>query len=265
MKISKFIENPSDFSNNLGIELIKKILVFDDLNSTNNKAKQLAIEGEDEGTIVISRIQKRGKGRFNREWESPEGGMYLSIILKPDILPEKSTLLSLISAIAISRTVSSLGLSPEIKWPNDVRINKKKIAGILIESEVCQEKIKYVVVGIGINLNIHTQNLSENIKKLSTSILDEIDTLVDYSDFLKNLLNNFDKYYKMFLDEKYDEIIREWKNHSDTINQKIVLDTNTKQLKGKIVDINEFGFLKVILETGEIRIINSGEIFFIEN
>jgi len=264
MKNTRFIKNPSYFSKNLGINLIKKIYVFDELNSTNDYAKELAIKGEDEGTIVISRIQLTGRGRFDRIWESPEGGVYLSLILRPKVPPEKSMLLSLMTAIVVSKTISGYNLTPDIKWPNDIRINKKKIAGILIESETCKNKIDYIVIGIGINLNNKIKDLSGKIRKLSTSILKENGSPIDYCDFLSNLLNNFNKYNKLFTDEKYNQILKEWKSQSDTIGKKIIINLNSNPIKGTVIDINESGFLNIMLENGKNIVLKSGEIKYLE-
>lgn len=265
MKENDFVKKTLDFSKKLNINLIKNFIVFDEVISTNNVAKQLAIDGEEEGTVVISRIQKKGRGRFNRIWESPDGGMYLSIILRPKGPPEKSMLLSLMTAIVISKTMSNYNLSPKIKWPNDIRINGKKIAGVLIESEAYQNKLKYIVIGMGINLNINTQNLSEKIRSNSTSLLKEVGSSIDYYHFVSSLLNNLDKYYKIFRTKNFKYIIHEWKNYSDTIGQKVIINSSSEPIKGKIIDINQSGFLKVILDTGKLKIISSGEFIYLED
>lgn len=265
MKENDFVKKTLDFSKKLNINLIKKFVVFDEVISTNDIAKQLTINGEDEGTVVISRIQKKGRGRFDRIWESPDGGMYLSIILRPKGTPEKAMLLSLMTAIVISKTMSSYNLSPKIKWPNDIRVSGKKIAGVLIESEAYQNKLKYIVIGIGINLNNNLQNLSEKIRSSSTSLLKEVGSFVDYYNFLSNLLKNLDKYYMIFLTKNFKYIIQEWKNHSDTIGQKVIINSSNEPIEGKVIDINPSGFLEVILDTGEIRIISSGEFIYLED
>ena len=126
MKDTTFIEKTLNFSKNLNIDFVKKIIVFDEIPSTNSEAKKLARKGEEEGTVIITQIQKKGRGRFDRLWESPEGGLYLSIILRPDCSPNKATLLPLIAALAVSKTINSYDFSAKIKWPNDVRVNEKK-------------------------------------------------------------------------------------------------------------------------------------------
>jgi BirA family biotin operon repressor/biotin-[acetyl-CoA-carboxylase] ligase len=265
MKETDFIRNTLDFSHNLDISLIKKFIVFDEIDSTNIKAKELAINGEEEGTVIISQIQKKGKGRFDRKWESPQGGVYLSIILRPKSSPEKSMLISLLTAIVIAKTISSYNLSPKIKWPNDIRVGGKKIAGVLIESEADQNRLKYIVIGMGINLNIKLQNLSYIIRKNSTSLLEEIGTSSDYFDFLESLLMNFDYYYNIFINNKFERIILDWKNLSDTIGKKVIINPSLNPIEGEVIGIDESGFLIVSIETDKHKTISSGELIYFEN
>lgn len=265
MKDTTFIEKTLDFSKNLDIDFVKKIIVFDEIPSTNSEAKKLARKGEEEGTIVIARIQKKGRGRFDRLWESPEGGLYLSIILRPNCPPNKATVLTLVTSLVISKTINSYDLSSNIKWPNDVRLNGKKIAGILLESEAHENKVEYIILGVGINLNTDINLLSEKIRLISTSLSREIGTSVDYHSFFKKLLFNFDKYYKLFLDKKYDFILKEWKNQSDTLGRRVRINTASEQIIGKAYDIDQSGFLIVIGDSGERKKVASGDSFYIEN
>lgn len=264
MKDTKFIEKTIDFSKNLDVDFVKKIIVFNEIQSTNSKAKELARKDEEEGTIVIARIQKKGRGRYDRLWESPEGGLYLSIILRPDCPPNKATLLTLVTSLVVSKTINSYNLSSDIKWPNDVRVKGKKIAGILIESEGHGNKVEYIILGVGINLNTDTNLLSKKIRLISTSLSEEIGNSVDYYNFLKNLLFNFDKYYKLFLDKKFDSILKEWKNQSDTLGRRVRIITSSEQIIGKAYDIDQSGFLIVIKDSGECKKVASGDSIYIE-
>ncbi|UCD13176.1 MAG: biotin--[acetyl-CoA-carboxylase] ligase [Thermoplasmatales archaeon] len=264
MKECSFIGKTLDFSKSLDIDLVKKFVVFDEIPSTNIEAKELAENGEGEGTVVLARIQKKGRGRFNRLWESPDGGVYLSIILRPDCPSDKATLLSLLAAIAVSTSIASYGVSAKVKWPNDIRVNGKKIAGILLESEAFGNSLKYVILGIGINLNIDKNLLSAKVKSISTSLSEEIGTSINYHSFIKNLLFNLDEYYKLFLSKKYDRIIKEWKNQSDTLGRIVRITTSSEQIIGKVYDIDRSGFLIVILNSGKHKTITSGDCTYIE-
>ena len=265
MKDIMFIKKTLNFSKNLDVDLVKKVIVFDEIPSTNSEAKELAQKGEEEGTVVITKVQKNGRGRFDRLWESPEGGLYLSIILRPDYPPNKTTVLPLVSSLAVSKTINSYNLSSKIKWPNDIRVNGKKIAGILLESEVDENRLEYVILGIGVNLNTDTNLFSEEIRFFSTSLSEEIRTSVDYHDFMKKLLFNLDIYYKLFLNKKYDNIIKEWKNQSDTIGKRVRITTSSKQILGVASDIDQSGFLIVTVNSGKHKKITSGDCIYIEN
>jgi len=261
--------NNDDFTNKtlclskrINIDFIKKFVVFDKLSSTNSKAKELAKDGEAEGAVVIARMQKSGRGRFDRRWESPDGGLYFSIILKPDVSPDKTTLLPLVFALAVSTTISSYGLSSTIKWPNDVRVHKKKIAGILLESNVNENQLCHVILGIGVNLNIDVNLFSSKLKDTATSLLHELHTVVDYHKFLENLLFSFDTYYSMFLNKEFDCIISEWKTLSDTLDRRVKIVTSSDEIIGKAYDVDRSGFLLVITDTGEYKKIMSGDCLY---
>ncbi len=263
MKYEKFLERTQDLSKKLDLRIVKKIIVFDEISSTNEKAKKLALEDEDEGTIIISKTQKKGRGRFNRKWESPDGGLYLSIILKPDITPDKTTILPLMTALAVSKAITSCyKLQTKIKWPNDVRINGKKVAGILLESEHAGNQLKYVVLGIGINLNNKPDSFPSELKNSTTSLSFELTSKVDYYKFLENLLIILDKYYSMFLNGAFNMILNEWRINSDTLDKKVIIETSSDKIKGKAIDIDQSGFLIVATESGETKKITSGDCIY---
>jgi BirA family biotin operon repressor/biotin-[acetyl-CoA-carboxylase] ligase len=264
MKTSPFIEKTNKFFKNFKNDFFKYIFVYEDIPSSNIKATELAQQGAEQGTLIITKIQKRGKGRFNRLWESPEGGLYLSIILKPNCTPDKTTLLPLLTSIVVSKTIDIYASSSKIKWPNDVLLNGKKIAGILLESEVIKNKVEYVILGIGINLNTNTNLLTKDVRLISTSLSEEIGKNIDYYCFIKKLLKNFNKYYKIFCNENFDLIIKEWKNQSDTIGKRVNIKTSTEQLTGEVIDIDQSGFLILNTNKGKQRKITSGDCTYIE-
>jgi len=265
MNEESYIEKIKDFAKTLDINLVSEFVVFDEISSTNLKAKELAQKNVAEGTIVISKIQKKGRGRFDRNWESPEGGLYLSVVLKPDCKPDKTTLLPLIGALSICKTITSISdLFVKIKWPNDVLIDGKKTSGILLESESGKNKLKYVILGIGINLNTDMSSLSDDLQSVSTSISNEIGIKLDYFVFLKKLLINLDKYYTLFVENKHELLIKEWKNNSDTIGRKIIIDTSTEKINGTAVDVDESGFLIVKTDDGGIKKITSGDCIYFD-
>lgn len=263
MSEKKFVEKSIEFFKKLNIEFFRSSFVFDEISSTNEIAKELAIKGENEGTIILSKVQKQGRGRYNRVWESPDGGVYISIIISPNCPPEKSILLSLMAAIIISRTISAYHIFPTIKWPNDVLIKGKKIAGILIESESNQNHLKYMVIGIGINVNVNINNLSKKIRSKSTSMLLETNQEVEYYEFLNKLLITFKKYYKKFINKEYDQIIQEWKTLSNTIGQRVMINQSNKTLTGKVIDMDKTGSLIIKINKNKYKKISSGELIYL--
>jgi BirA family transcriptional regulator, biotin operon repressor / biotin---[acetyl-CoA-carboxylase] ligase len=262
MKETIFVKKTVDFSKNLHIDFIKKLFVFDEVNSTNSTAKEFAQAGAEEGTIVIAQTQHFGRGRFDRIWQSPEGGVYLSIILRPKICTEKISLLPLVAALAVARTITLYGLHTTIKWPNDVQVNGKKIAGILLESEIKEHEVIYVVVGIGINLNIDRKDLTSDIQPRSTSMLHELVSPVDYHEFLRTFFIQFERVYSLFVDHQFEKITDEWKTHTDTLGKKIRVQTSTGTLQGLAFDIDPQGFLLLRTENGEIKKILSGDCLY---
>lgn len=263
MNEKSFVEETQDFSKNLDIGIVKKFVVFNEISSTNIKAKELAQKGEPEGTIVLSEIQKQGRGRFDRTWESPEGGLYLSIILRPTCKSSKATLLPLLAALSVCKTIKSVcDLPVAIKWPNDVLIDGKKVCGILLESESSKDGLGYVVLGMGINLNIDIDVFSKDF--VATSISHEIGIKLDYYGFLKKLLLNLDYYYQLFKEEKYNNILSEWKKNSDTIGKRVCINTSSEKMEGKAFDVNQSGFLIIEMDSGEHKRITSGDCFYIE-
>jgi len=264
MKEKSYIEKTKNFAKTLDINLVSKFVVYDEISSTNLKAKELAQKNAKHGTIVISNIQKKGRGRFDRTWESPEGGLYFSIVLKPKCKPDKATLLPLVGALSVCKTITSFSdLYVKIKWPNDVLTNGKKISGMLLESESDKNGLKYVILGIGINLNTDLSALSKKLHSVSTSISYEIGINLNYYDFLKKLLVNLDKYYTMFDENKYDAIIKEWKDNSDTLGRKVTVDTSTEKITGTTYDIDESGFLIIKTGDGSIKKITSGDCIYL--
>ena len=264
MKNDDFVESFSSFSKDIDTYLGKNLFVFDEISSTNIKAKELAQKGETEGTLIISRTQKHGRGRFDRYWESPDGGLYLSIILRPDVSPDKTTLIPLLAALAVSKTIDHFGISSKIKWPNDVRINGKKVAGILLESKINSNSIDYIILGIGINLNVNINQFSKKIKSIATSISHELSKIVDYQMFLKKLLSELSDYYMMFLKGNFDEILTKWKEQTDTLGKNVKIETPAGKIIGKAYDVDRSGFLIVTTNSGTQKKIMSGDCFYLD-
>jgi len=255
-------EKTSNFLNKLDNSFITSFTVYNEISSTNRKARDIADKGGKEGSIVLSKVQKTGRGRFDRSWESPVGGLYLSIILRPTVSPDKSTLLPLVAALAVSKTIDNLGLSSTIKWPNDVRMNGKKVAGILLESDATGDGLNYVVLGMGINLNIELNQLSTDIREGVTSVSHEKKESVDYYMFLENLLSMFHSYYILFSNGRFGQLLDEWKEASDTLSKRVKIVTSAEEIIGQAIDVDRSGFLLLKTDSGDIKKVVSGDCLY---
>lgn len=251
---------------NLNTELIgqSNIVVYDETDSTNRQAFKLASQGMAEGSIIIAENQSSGKGRLGRQWVTFSGrGIYFSIILRPPISPSKASGLTIVAAVALSFTLDEFNITNhEIKWPNDILINGRKTAGILSEIKADPDSIDFIIVGIGINLNVSPELWPDEIKDIATSVIDATDEEIDRCSFLQELLYNFEKYYFMFLKGDFSKIIDIWKDRSGIINKKIRATLIDESFTGTVTSVNSEGFLVVATENGE-RLINSGDIHYI--
>jgi BirA family biotin operon repressor/biotin-[acetyl-CoA-carboxylase] ligase len=265
MEKESFEKKIDDFSKHLKVNIVKKILSFTSIDSTNKKAKDLASAGAEEGTVILAQSQKNGRGRFDRIWESPEGGLYLSLLVRPKVLTQDASLLSLGAALAVAKTIELYGLRATIKWPNDVRVNGKKIAGILLESELNGNSLSFVIIGIGINLNIDAASFSSEIRAQSTSVVSELGASADYFSFLRDLMIQLNEVYEWFTQHKYSKIVTEWKTYTDTVGQAIKVQTSTESIQGTAVDIDSSGFLIVQTTQGERKKIYSGDCLYMSD
>jgi len=236
----------------------KKIYSYKEISSTNDTANSLAASGEKEGTVIIAEYQSRGRGRLGRKWISPrEKGAYLSIILRPDILPREVSLITLCSSLAVAKTIrEQIGLAAFIKWPNDILINQKKTCGILTELNGETDKINFVIVGIGININTKRELLPEGATSLSVEKGEEISRLK----FVKALLENLDKYYKIFNSGKIECIIKEYKKLSVVLDKPVQINYHNQLISGHVVDVDKEGALILRMDSGFNKRVLAGDV-----
>jgi BirA family transcriptional regulator, biotin operon repressor / biotin---[acetyl-CoA-carboxylase] ligase len=238
----------------------KDIHYFKEVDSTNDVAKYLAEKGAEEGTVVVAEIQNRGKGRRGKTWISPPGGVWMSIILRPDIQTARAPQLTLVTGVAVAKTLKKeLKLDVGIKWPNDVLIGDKKVCGILTEVNASINKLNYVVVGIGIDMNVDVPLFPPDLQKGATSLKHELDTEINGAMLVQKFLLNFEKLYKEFTDDKFPEILNEWRALSKTIGRKVEVRTRGQTITGEAVGINKDGILILELNDGSLKKIISGE------
>lgn len=247
---SKLAEN--EIKRHLKAELIgRKLYVFDEIDSTNNFARQI----NESGAAVIAGKQSRGRGRFSRRWESPEGGIYMSIVIFEEHEKEQSSLprYAIFLPLACCNFLRKLGINASIKWPNDIVVSERKIGGILIEAESFEEKMK-LIAGIGINANA---SISVDIP--TTCIKEELGREVELNKAIADLLNEIEKYYKKSKRENAEELVEEYKNLCSTLGRAVIVRTVNETLSGIAEDISVNGELLLRMHNNELRKIISGE------
>lgn len=237
----------------------KNIVILNEVDSTNNYAKNLALNNAENGTVVISDYQTAGKGRMGRTFFSPKGtGLYVSIITRPDINILSAQLITSCTAVAVSKTLETLcGQDTKIKWVNDVFLNERKICGILTEASMRfeEKKLDYAVIGIGINIRT-SESLPDELKPVITSIEEETGIIVDRNILCSELLNNLEKY---ICNIETREFIDEYKKRLFTFGKLVEVTENNVKKIGTAIGIDENASLIVRFQDGEEMIVNSGE------
>jgi len=256
---------PWEVADGLQTEIFgRKIYYFDTIDSTQSFALRLALKPYENGSIVIAERQTRGKGRLNRRWISPKGGIWLSILLKPDFEVSYVSLFPIITSLALAKAIEKvLKLKPRLKWPNDVTLNNKKVAGILIEASIETNKIDYLIIGVGINFRIQPKMVSRLLKNSENFY--GITTLVgknkesDPVELLQEFLYELEQLYRKILSGNLKEIRNEWIKKSSTIGKNVTISTPTGLVKGKAVSIDENGAL-LLSRKGKIRCLLVGDV-----
>lgn len=235
---------------------------YREIDSTNNRARTLASEGYPEGTVVVAEMQTAGRGRRGRSWYSPaHQGIYVSVILRPVLPLKEISRVTLLTAVAVAETLEAeLQLAPRIKWPNDILINNRKIAGILSEAVTDTDGIEYIVVGIGININNPPRDFPDDFRTEATSALAEYDRLGSRGQVLQGLLLKLESRYHELLAGNFDPILARVKSLSMVIGQDVRMDKVNGFIIGQAVDIDTNGFLLVRDREGTLHTIMSGEI-----
>ena len=240
----------------------RSLLCMDVLDSTNAKARQLAEDGAADGMVVIADRQSAGRGRLGRRWESPPSvNLYCSILLRPQIPVQQAPQLTFLSAVAVVETLNHLyQLSARVKWPNDILVGGAKIAGLLNEVNAETEQIHFVILGVGINLNMTAEQFPDEILYPATSVLLEQGAAVDRTVFVREFLQRLDGYYQEFLAEGFVPIRRRWEALCDLLNTQVQVDQNPGLLQGTVVGLDSDGALRVQLDDGSVERVLAGDV-----
>jgi BirA family transcriptional regulator, biotin operon repressor / biotin---[acetyl-CoA-carboxylase] ligase len=228
--------------------------------STNEKAKSLAAEGAENGTMVIAEEQLAGKGRLSRKWTSPPGGLWLSIILRPELPLADAPKLSIAVAVAVAKTISLLGLKPQIKWPNDILIKDKKVCGVLIEMTAQLNIIEHIIMGIGINVNNDVLTVVEDNRNVATSLSIELNKTIDRTSLLAELAYAVEEEYLNVVNGRWEKIKNEWLEFCNINGKQIIIKTLKDETVGSFAGIDETGALLLLTETGVMRSFSAGDV-----
>lgn len=241
----------------------REILFFDRVDSTNRVARDQALQGAKEGMIILAESQSQGKGRLGRAWESPPGvNLYISVILKPSIPPAVGPKITLLTGVAIANALArTTGLNTRIKWPSDVFIHGKKVAGILSEMEAEGPKISFVIVGVGVNVNWPIEEIPQNLRETATSLKAEGGREFSRAEVAGEICEELERGYALFLKEGFTLRLREEWNRLSWINQKWVTITSMdKKYEGQVQGLDTDGALLLLDREGNIQRFIAGDV-----
>jgi len=265
----KLIKTPDklyvwEIERHMNTEIIGKEIIYKEiLDSTNSYAFRLALEGAPEGACIIAEAQKAGRGRLNRVWFSPpKENLYISVILRPHIHPSCVYPITFISSLAVYDTIETItGIKPTLKWPNDLLINGKKICGTLLELSTEADMVKFVIVGIGLDINMKEKEISEEIEQKATSLFIETKILFERALVCGILLSNLEKYYLLFRQNGENEVCRLWENRSCIKGKYLEINQMGQTYKGICEGIDDKGALLLNID-GETKRIIAGDVNF---
>ena len=227
--------------------------------STNNDAKRLAQEGAPNGTLAIAERQQGGRGRMGREWNSPEGGIWLSVVLRPELSPADAPKLTIMTAVAVADAIfQSAGICANIKWPNDILVDGKKVCGILTEMSAEMDAINYVIIGIGINVN--NDNFPDELRDKSASLKQLKGVEVSRIRVLASLLEKLESYYLMAEREGFEKIFDRWRELCINLSKNVRIVGKNVSFEGTAIDIDSAGALLVKTSSGKIERVLSGDV-----
>jgi BirA family biotin operon repressor/biotin-[acetyl-CoA-carboxylase] ligase len=253
-----------ELSQQLGTQVVgRRIVVYPEVASTNTIASELGDGGEPEGTVVVAETQTAGRGRSGRPWVSaPHLGLWTSILLRPRMGIGEASLLSQLAAVSLAEAVGEMDPSvvPRIKWPNDILLKERKVAGILVEVKAEGERIHYAVVGIGLNCNHALADFPVSLRASATSLALAVGKPVSRRKVAQALYRQFDTWYLSFIEGLREPILSRLCTLSETVGRWVRVETGPEHFEAFAETINRDGSLRVRLSGGETRDLVSGEV-----
>lgn len=240
----------------------REIITLDSVDSTQAYMEELAEKGAPEGTVVLALEQTSGKGRMNRPWSSPRGGLWFSLLLRPSMPPKELNKLTLLFGVAIVTALKLFGIVSSLKWPNDVLIGRKKLCGILLEATTDTDRVEYVIAGIGLNANTSLIDFPREIRESVVSLRDVLGTKIDRAELLCQILKNSEELYIEASEKGFSRILSLWRLHSCTLGRNVEIRLLDTRLTGLALDIDADGSLILKCDDG-LKRIYSGEVILL--
>ena len=240
----------------------RDIRVFQETTSTNDVIEKLARDGVKEGVVVFAESQTKGRGRLGRKWMSPlRKGLWFSVLLRPRLHPQAVTQLTIASATALVRAIhSQTGLLPEIRWPNDIIIRGRKVAGILTEMNAELDTVKYVILGIGVDVNLSASEFPPDLRKLATSLRIETGEMLGRATLASEVLRELDRDYARVCSGQFELVANEWEERCDTIGRAVVIQMGDRRIQGRAESLDADGALLLRTQHGHLERIISGDV-----
>jgi BirA family biotin operon repressor/biotin-[acetyl-CoA-carboxylase] ligase len=240
----------------------RDIQVFEQTTSTNDVIEMLARDGVKEGAVVFAEAQTKGRGRLGRKWMSPtHQGLWFSILLRPDLRPQETTQLTVASATALRRAIKTVtGLSAEIKWPNDLLIGGKKVVGILTEMSAEVDRVRHVILGIGVDVNQDAAEFPAELRKIATSLKIEAGKEISRAELATEILRELDFDYARICGGKFPVVADEWEAGCATIGKNVSVQMGSRHIRGRAEALDDDGALLVRTEHGHLERIIGGDV-----
>jgi BirA family biotin operon repressor/biotin-[acetyl-CoA-carboxylase] ligase len=240
----------------------RDIRVFEETQSTNDVAEKLARDGVPEGVVVFAESQTRGRGRLGRKWISPaRKGLWFSVLLRPDLRPQAATQLTVAAATALARAIHAhTDLRPEIKWPNDILVRGKKVAGVLTELNAELDHVKYLILGIGVDVNLAPGDLPAELRKIASSLKIEAGQAFRRADLAAAILRELDRDYERIRKNQFAAVADEWAKHCSTLGHRVVIHIGERIVEGRAESLDPDGALLLRTDHGHLERIIGGDV-----
>ncbi len=240
----------------------RDIRVFKETTSTNDVVEKLARDGVPEGAVVFAESQTRGRGRMSRKWESSHGkGLYFSVLLRPKLPPQAATRITIVAATALARAVRACTpLEPEIKWPNDLQLGGRKIAGVLTELNAELDSVRYLILGVGLNVNQSRIDFPEELRSIATSLHAECGHRIDRALLAARILQELELDYHKVASGRFDEVASEWERQCNTLGRNVTIQMGGRQISGRAESLDGEGALLLRTHHGTLERVMGGDV-----